>query len=140
MGIPVTAEDPPGARRIHPGQSGRRDQQKSAQPGRYKARRIVQTCSRCAKILIFLISVSQHGVHGVDGLVYHTADRASQCQVEERRDDAVCCILGDSLHSRADDSFPVQILRVAAYDHRYRPARLLLRKGHRLSSDGLHRP
>ena len=123
MGVSVAAEDPPCVRRIHAGQAGRRHQQQTAEPCGYKPRRIVQARRRRAKILISLILVTKHGVHGIDRFVGHTADRASERKVEKRCDDAVRRVLGHGLHSRPDDSFPVQILRVASHDHRYRAAR-----------------
>ena len=125
MGVAVPAEDPPCARRVHPGQPCRRHQQQSAQPGGHKARNIVQARRRRAKILIPLIFIAQHGIHGVDGLIDHAADGPAQRQVKERRNNAVCSVLRHCLHRRANDALPVQAFRVAPHDHGDRAARLV---------------
>ena len=84
--------------------------------------------------MIFLISVSDHGIHGVDRLVGHGSCCPAKHHVEQRRDHAVRRIFRHCLHGRADNAFLIQYCCVAAHDHGYCVAgslNVLARRGRR---------
>ena len=99
------------------------------EPQRGKTRRrqideIVEPRGGPAEGAVPLVLVADHAVGGVDRLVAGAADEPAERRPEDRRDDAVGKILRETLDRRPRDPRFVKRRRVAADDHRDRPASL----------------
>ena len=70
-----------------------------------------------SEVFVALISVSDHGIHGVCGFVDYTAQRAEECDIEKWRDDPVAGALRYAFHRCSDHTGPVKVFSVPSYYH-----------------------
>ena len=95
------------------------------QPGRHIIHHIVQPGRGRAKILIPVIAIADHRVHGVHRFIEKSAGGAKQHQVEQGRHHPVGSIFRHGLHRRFDHSFFRQALGIPSHDPGDRPAAFL---------------
>ena len=101
----------------------RKNHQPCADSRRYVIDDIVQLCRTPSKIQIFVIFVSHHGIHGIDGLIQKAQCRSAEGKKEERCNDTVRRILRDRFHGSFRHSCFRKIFRITSYDHGNRIAR-----------------
>ncbi len=86
---------------------------------------IVEAGSRGAEVLILVVLVADHGVHGVDGFIEPATGHTENHHEQERCYHPVGSILRDRLDRRLRDTGHVETLRVATDNHGDRIARIL---------------
>jgi hypothetical protein len=86
----------------------------SSQPRGGEIHHIVQLCGGAAKGKIPLGLMSDHTIHGVDGLVDKQTGESEQCIPENWRHHSVGEILGAGFHRRAGHSTFIERIRIAA--------------------------
>ena len=104
---------------------GRNAHEEGADARRDEVADIIEAGGRGAEVLILVVLVADHGVHGVDGLIEPATGHAENHHEQEGCDHPVGSILRDRLDRRLRDTGHVQTLRVTAHDHRDRIARIL---------------
>ena len=80
----VSAVPPPDFKCVfaaHSGdQAGRRRKGQAGKPRRNIIDQVIQLCRRTAEIQVFLVLITNHGIHGVDCLIKEAANRTEKEQ------------------------------------------------------------
>ena len=122
---PVPAPDPqcvppPESRQ----QSGGQAHEQGGQPGWQIIGRVVGAGRSPAEKEVSLVSVSHHGVHGIDSFVHHAQGQPAQSQPEQGSDHAVRGVFCHRLHCGPGHAVPVQALGIPSYNAANRPLRV----------------
>src|SRR5699024_1803155 len=113
----VPQVDPPRILSIHSDEERRSDHEQSCDPRRYEVEHIIHPCRKSSEIQIFLILISQHGIHRIVCLVQEPERRSSQKHEQKGRCHSVGCIFRHRLHSCLGHPLISEILCIPSHDH-----------------------
>ena len=118
----VTPEYFPGVFAIQTREKCSCDHHKCGQSGRNKVYQIIQFCRCKSKIVIFLIFIAHHGIHGIDRFIQKCQRRTADSHEKQWGDHPIGSIFRHGFYGCFHNALRRKGLGISSHDHGHRIA------------------